>query len=554
MPQSTPAATAHPERPRILSGMRPTGRIHLGNYMGALYNWVQLQNELQGPDDPEPGAPKYDCFFFIADWHALTTDYADPSRLKQNVFEIALDLLAAGLDPERSTIFVQSHVPQHAELNLLLSMITPVSWLERVPTYKDQQEQLREKDLATFGFLGYPLLQSADILLYRPKFVPVGADQVAHIEITREIARRFNFLYGPKPGSAAPAVDLATSLERKLHQQTGVARTDNALLPEPEALLTPSPKLPGLDGRKMSKSYANTISLTDLAPVVDSKIREMTNGGQRLHQADPGNPDICPVGDLHAVFSNLQQNAYIRHGCRTASIGCLDCKGILANSINHVLSPIRERRQQFETDPSQVFRILDEGAMKARETAKTTMKAVRAAVGFDDDYSGVKFEHTIERVLTFGAYMVHDLTKHADWLQLAPIPRNKKLREYWLEHFLPVDKSLKVQDSSSFLSQRGKRVLVLATVEENGAYSFTAPPKTYEVLVLALVSAELQMRDLVIPQAVYVAEWSAAKKRDKKSDIPLRVRRVKEQFFLTVSDNTNEIDVSKYVGAYDLLA
>ena len=258
MPDPTPQQS----RPRILSGMRPTGPLHLGNYMGALKNWVDLQNQTN-PD----GQPTYDCFFFIADWHALTTDYADPSRLKQNVFEVALDFLAAGLDPHRSTLFIQSHVPQHAELNLLLSMITPLSWLERVPTYKDQQEQLREKDLNTYGFLGYPLLQSADILLYRPRFVPVGQDQVAHVEITREIARRFHQIYGKEEAET----DLQHALRTKGDPGALEERQFARLLPEPQVLLTPSPKLPGTDGRKMSKSYGNAIFLSDRLPVILEK-------------------------------------------------------------------------------------------------------------------------------------------------------------------------------------------------------------------------------------------------------------------------------------------
>ena len=266
--------------------MRPTGRLHLGNYMGALYNWVNLQQD-------------YDCYFFIADLHALTTDYADPSRLKQSIFDIAVDFLAAGLNPGKCTIFIQSHVPQHAELHLLFSMFTPLGWLERVPSYKDQQEQLREKDLATYGFLGYPLLQSADILLYKPEFVPVGADQVAHVELTREVARKFNNLYSPKrivdgPQSPTPGFHVQTELD-----------PDRLILNEPQVLLTPSPKLPGTDGRKMSKSYGNAIYLTDSLPVILGKTHAMSNGGQRPTQQDPGNPDICPVGDLHLSLIHI---------------------------------------------------------------------------------------------------------------------------------------------------------------------------------------------------------------------------------------------------------
>jgi tryptophanyl-tRNA synthetase len=305
-PRTTP-------RPRVLSGMRPTGRLHLGTYMGALNNWVHLQ-------------PDYDCYFFIADLHALTTDYADPSRLKQSIFDIAIDFLAAGLSPGKCTMFIQSHVPQHAELHLLFSMFTPLGWLERVPTYKDQQEQLREKDLNTYGFLGYPLLQAADILLYKPEFVPVGADQVAHVELTREVARKFNHLYSPQ--RLVPGGETGGGTAMKTEPDP-----TKLLLLEPHVLLTPSPKLPGLDGRKMSKSYGNAIYLTDPRDTVYRKALSMSNGGQRPTQADPGNPEICPVGDLHRIFSLPVIDQQIREGCTSATIRCDECKFKVATSI-----------------------------------------------------------------------------------------------------------------------------------------------------------------------------------------------------------------------------
>ena len=314
-------------RQRVLSGMRPTGRLHLGNYMGALYNWVRLQHQ-------------YECYFFIADYHALTTDYADTSKLKENVREVALDFLAAGLDPKLCTIFIQSHVPAHFELNDLLGMITPLSWLERVPSYKDQQEQLKEKDLATFGFLGYPLLQSADILVYQAHFVPVGQDQAAHVEITREIARRFNHFYSPKRLVGTDPSSLAEEPD-----------PTRLILPEPDVLLTPSPKLPGIDGRKMSKSYGNSILMSEHPAFVLEKMSRMTNGGQRNPQSEPGNPDICPVGDMHALFSERMIDDHIRTGCRTADIQCVECKLMAANSINLHLHPIRERREKLERNP-----------------------------------------------------------------------------------------------------------------------------------------------------------------------------------------------------------
>jgi tryptophanyl-tRNA synthetase len=380
-------------RARVLSGMRPTGRLHLGNYMGALYNWVQLQHQ-------------YECYFFIADYHALTTDYADTSKLSQNIKDVALDFLAGGLDPKLCTIFTQSKVSAHFELNDLLGMLTPLSWLERVPSYKDQQEQLREKDLATFGFLGYPLLQSADILLYQPQFVPVGQDQAAHVELTREVARRFNQFY---PGefllssSAAPwelgaiqekARKIAGNpkqttfssheLYRAAEQTkklTGFSRTE--VLPEPQVLLTPSPKLPGTDGRKMSKSYNNTILLSDTEAAVRSKLKTMVTDPARIHRSDPGNPDVCPVFDLHKVFSTGQTQQDARLGCTTAGIGCIECKGWLADAVVQLLAPVQERRRHYESNPDEVAAILHDGAVRANARAAVTMGQVRSAVGLD---------------------------------------------------------------------------------------------------------------------------------------------------------------------------
>ncbi len=355
-------------RARVLSGMRPTGRLHLGNYMGALYNWLQLQRQ-------------YDCYFFIADYHALTTDYADPSQLRQNIREVAIDFLSAGLVPGLCTIFIQSDVKAHFELHALLSMITPLSWLERVPSYKDQQEQLREKDLATYGFLGYPLLQSADILLYQPDFVPVGQDQAAHVELTREIARRFNALYAPKPATVARKVMEAASDKEKLAALEGEARTGAQILPEPKVLLTPSPKLPGTDGRKMSKSYSNTILLSDAEEVVRPKLKTMVTDPARVRRSDPGNPEVCPVYDLHKVFSPDGTKLKVWEGCTTAGIGCIECKGWLADNVVSLLAPMQERRRYFEAHPDEVDSILVDGAVRAASRAEQTMKEVRKAVG-----------------------------------------------------------------------------------------------------------------------------------------------------------------------------
>jgi tryptophanyl-tRNA synthetase len=318
--------------------MRPTGKLHLGNYMGALANWVKLQDE-------------FECYFFIADWHALTTDYADTSQIVTNTKDVLLDYLAAGLDPEKSVLFLQSKVLQHAELTLLLGMITPLGWLERVPSYKEQQENLSSKDLSSIGFLGYPLLQAADILIYQPQFVPVGHDQAAHVELTREVARRFNQFY-------------------KLDGQE--------VLPEPKVLLTPSPKLPGTDGRKMSKSYGNTILLTDLEPVVRQKLKTMVTDPARVRRTDPGDPDKCPVGDLHKVFSTPQTMVNVYEGCRSAGIGCIECKGWAADALVKVLSPIQERRASFTE--AQVTEILEDGSNRARARAEQTMQEVRAAM------------------------------------------------------------------------------------------------------------------------------------------------------------------------------
>jgi tryptophanyl-tRNA synthetase len=361
---------------RVLSGMRPTGRLHLGNYMGALYNWVKLQNELN-PD----GSPRYECFFFIADYHALTTDYADTSRIRENVRDVALDFLSAGLDPERSTIFVQSQVHAHFALNDLLGMITPLGWLERVPTYKDQQEQLREKDLATLGFLGYPVLQSADILIYQAHFVPVGQDQAAHVEITREIARRFNHLYSA-PAQAtqpAPSAHPATDKDRlaALEQQP----VAHEILPEPKVLLTPSPKLPGTDGRKMSKSYGNTILMSDPEPDIRAKLKTMVTDPARVRRTDPGNPEVCPVFDLHKVFSTTEVQAQAAEGCRTAGIGCIQCKGWAADAIVQHLAAIQQRRRQLEADPEALTAILRDGAARARTRAAETLDRVYTAMG-----------------------------------------------------------------------------------------------------------------------------------------------------------------------------
>ncbi len=340
----------NPQRKRVLSGMRSTGKLHLGNYVGALQNWVKMQDE-------------HECFFCVADLHALTTDYADTSQVKQNSLDVTLDWLAAGLDPARCTMFIQSHVHQHAELHLLLSMITPLGWLERVPTYKEQQENITGRDLSTYGFLGYPVLMSSDILLYKGDFVPVGEDQAAHVELTREIARRFNGFYAPK---------------------------DKPVFPEPKTELTRTPKLPGTDGRKMSKSYGNTIMLTDPEPVVRQKLKTMVTDPARVRRTDPGNPDKCPVGDLHKIFSTAATMDKVNVGCRSAGIGCIECKGWAADALVQILNPMQQRRKKYEENPQLAWDILEAGANHARDVASATMKEVRSAMGMSLEYEAPK--------------------------------------------------------------------------------------------------------------------------------------------------------------------
>jgi tryptophanyl-tRNA synthetase len=323
-------------KPRILSGMRPTGPLHLGHLTGALDNWVRLQDE-------------YDCFYCVVDWHALTTHYADTSEIRDNVLEVACDWLAAGLDPARSALFVQSHVPQHAELHLLLSMVVPVPWLERVPSYKEQQQQLEGRDLSTYGFLGYPLLQTADIIVYKADAVPVGEDQAPHVELTREVVRRFNNFYGP-------------------------------VFPEPKTLLTATPRTPGTDGRKMSKSYGNAIYLKDTPDVVRQKLRPMVTDPARKRRTDPGNPEVCPVFDLHRTFSSADTRAWADAGCRSAGIGCIDCKGRLTDHVLERLTAIHDRRPEYAARPDTVWDILRAGGVRAREVAEATLEDVRAAM------------------------------------------------------------------------------------------------------------------------------------------------------------------------------
>ncbi len=338
---------------KVLSGMRPTGRLHLGHYHGVLANWIKLQHD-------------YPCLFFVADWHALTTAYDEPGTITQNARDMVIDWLAAGVDPDKATIFVQSMVPEHAELHLLLSMMTPLPWLERVPTYKDQQEKLTHKDLTTYGFLGYPLLQSADILIYRANKVPVGEDQVPHIEFTREIARRFNFLYG-QTGRKLP--DGEPDLKH--------------ILVEPGALLTEASKMPGLDGQKMSKSYGNTIGLREDEASIRKKIKTMRTDPQRVRRTDAGDPEKCPVWPLHQIYSNDEVRAWVQQGCRSAGIGCIECKQPVINGVLAEQVPMHERARRYEENPQLVKDILAAGCERASKLARETMRDVRAAIGLN---------------------------------------------------------------------------------------------------------------------------------------------------------------------------
>lgn len=324
---------------RVLSGVQPSGRLHIGNLVGALQNWVRIQDE-------------YDCFYFVADWHALTSQYADTSSIRENVTDVLINMLAAGLDPEKSTIFLQSSLPEHAELHLILSMITPLGWLERVPSYKEKQFEIKDKDLNTYGFLGYPLLQAADILMYKADYVPVGIDQMPHLEMTREICRRFNTFYGN-------------------------------VFPEPEGLLTKFPKVPGVDGRKMSKSYNNCVYLSDTPEDVDKKIRTMMTDPQRIRRTDTGDPELSPVFQLHKIFSTKEEQDEVAEGCRTAGIGCLDCKKVLIKNLFKVLEPIWEKRKELIAKPEYIKEVISAGTEKAKKISDQTMIDVRKAIKFD---------------------------------------------------------------------------------------------------------------------------------------------------------------------------
>ncbi len=400
-------ASSTAQNQRVLSGMRPTGKLHLGHYHGVLKNWIELQHT-------------HECYFFVADWHALTTEYENSSQIAAHVTDMVIDWLAAGVTPGTATLFIQSRVPEHAELHLLLSMMTPLGWLERVPSYKDQQEKLKEKDLATYGFLGYPLLQSADILAYKAGNVPVGEDQVAHVELTREVARRFNHLYGKEPGFEEKAQQAIAKMGKKnaklykklrkeylekgemeslnvaqalLESQQNISLGDRErlfgylegtgkiILPEPQSLLTQASKMPGLDGQKMSKSYNNTLSLREDPKMVESKLRTMPTDPARVRRTDPGDPANCPVWQLHEVYSKLEVQEWVREGCTTAGIGCVECKQPVIDAVQKELRPIQERAREYEQDLATVQSIINDGCEQARDIARDTLEDVRRAMG-----------------------------------------------------------------------------------------------------------------------------------------------------------------------------
>jgi tryptophanyl-tRNA synthetase len=486
-------------RPRVLSGMRPTGKLHLGNYVGALQNWVKLQNS-------------HDCYFFVADWHALTTDYDNTSRLADNSLEVILDFLAAGLDPEKCAMFVQSHVKQHAELHLLFSMITPLGWLERVPTFKEQQQQMQNKDLHMYGFLGYPLLQSADILIYQPNFVPVGEDQEAHIELTREVARRFNHFY---------------------------KHDGKPVFPEPQTLLTPSPKLLGTDKRKMSKSYGNSILLSDEAAAVEQKVKGSVTDRPKL--SDHGNPSQCPVGNLHQIFSDSGRLAYITEGCTQATITCVECKALAIESVNAHLAPIRARRQELAQNPHKLQETILHGAQKATAAAEETMVAAREAIGLLR-LGGV--EKLAAQDSSTAALRVPEAiatAKNED-------ERWELRTADWLER---VNKTypLKKDRPRTFITRKGRKVGLYAAEEINGTWKFLLEDRPLNVLVLLAQDKDRNLHDYVLPPKVLQDHWKKFPRNDGGVEVTLK--KTANMAVLVMPEN--ELSIQQYLGDYSAL-
>jgi tryptophanyl-tRNA synthetase len=555
--------------------MRPTGKLHLGNYMGALANWVKLQDSGQ-----------YECYFFVADLHALTTDYADTSNIAPNTREVALDFLAAGLDPQKCTIFVQSRVKQHYELPMFLGMITPLSWLERVPSYKEMQENLTSRDLTNYGFLGYPVLMASDILLYQANFVPVGQDQRAHVELTREIARRFNFFYADpgrpaKPISSEEEANALIDLEKELaeesvlHRHKGTYMKDShaegsgtpaPVLVEPAVLLTHSPKLPGTDGRKMSKSYGNTIGLTDSPRLVSEKLAKMWNGGQRGLVSEPGDPERCPVYDLHKLFSSDNILRETGDGCRNATISCTECKQFAALSTSRHLRPIQSKRTEYELRPNDIEEILQGGAEKAARRAEETMVEVREAMG-------ISKVSPFSRLTVFEQYsydtsqpMRHSLENHKDLWNETSEKVEKFLVEYWKTGMVPSDCVLK-QAEDGFVTNRKKRIFTSAAQEGNSGWHFRIPARSFEVWALICWDQSFFVNDFIIPQKFFAQPFAQIKKNTREKEIHVRVWKFDEKWSLTFEGlNEHEeighevvihvvdpIDVTELISNYDPL-
>ena len=506
--------------------MRPTGKLHLGNYVGALQNWVKLQHA-------------HDCFFFVADWHALTTDYDDTSRLADNSLEVVLDFVAAGLDPERCAIFVQSHVREHAELHLLFSMITPLGWLERVPTYKEQQQQMPNKDLHMYGFLGYPLLQSADILLYRPDFVPVGEDQSAHIELAREVARRFNQFY---------------QLNYK------------PVFPEPQILLTPSPKLLGTDKRKMSKSYDNSILMSDEAAVVEQKIKNSVTDRPKL--ADRGSPDRCPVGNLHQIFSDRERLAHITEGCTQAGITCVECKALAVESVNAHLAPIRERRHGLAQNPAKLMEIIRYGAEKATKTAEETMVAARQAIGLLQiaDISGTSSAKS--SVTGTLPVTTDESSVRAEIISPKAVDSEKSLflfpeelkgldngergdrrRDVWLKRMRRVY-SLRDVGHRTYVTGKNRRIGVPTSGEyADNQWAFSIGDRTYDALVLLCHADSGEIIDFVIPRK-FLNGWERFKREGK--NVNFAVHQTPQGYFLRGVQETPQ-NITEFRQNYSVL-
>jgi tryptophanyl-tRNA synthetase len=501
--------------------MRPTGKLHLGNYVGALQNWIRLQNE-----------GGYHCFFFVADWHALTTDYADTSRLFDNTREVLLDWLAAGLDPHKCTMFIQSQVLQHSELHILFSMITPLSWLERVPTYKEQQQNLDTKDLSTYGFLGYPLLQAADILVYRAAFVPVGEDQIAHVELTREVARRFNVFF-PKSGNSS-----------RYSFSVGAGSLPNSLsehvFPEPQPLLTKTPKLLGTDKRKMSKSYGNTILLSEEVDKLAEKVKNSVTDRPRL--SDKGNPDRCPVGNLHQIFSDSYRLNQITEGCMQATIRCFDCKALAIESVNEHLNPIRERRKHFAQQPELVREIVRRGNEEATVAAEETMRHVRDAVG----------------TFSFTSSRYHSSTKVDDFRLRVPeavLWTNEFEKRYelrtteWLEKISKLY-PLRKDKPWTFITPRGRKVGIHTAAEkESGRWTFKVRDRALNVLVLLAQDQNRYLYDYVLPPKILQFYWKGFQRNEGNAII--EIEKVAEDVFLFTHEGS--IPIQQYLGDYSAL-